>query len=148
VEYKIDDLEKNIASEPTIAYGRSVLLDTSELIKYARNGISMKYISNLATTLALTLQDIGNILHVSLRTLQRYEPTKILDSDASSKILNLKALQIHGLEVFGSEEHFNVWLRSEIPSLGHQTPLSYLDTPFGFQLVDDTLGKIDHGIFA
>ncbi|MES2797764.1 MAG: antitoxin Xre/MbcA/ParS toxin-binding domain-containing protein [Bacteroidota bacterium] len=138
----------NMVNEPIMAYLTSPLDNTSQMINYARQGINMKYLSNLSEKLSLNLQEIGNILHVSLRTLQRYAPTKVLDSDASSKVLNLASLQNHGIEVFGSEEAFANWLKTEIPSLDNKTPLSYLDTPFGFQLIDQTLGRIEHGLFA
>jgi putative toxin-antitoxin system antitoxin component (TIGR02293 family) len=108
----------------------------------------MKYLTNLTEKLSLNLQEMGEILHVSLRTLQRYAPNKVLDSDASAKALNLAALQTHGMEVFGSEIDFNEWLRTPVPHLGNKTPLSYLDTPFGFTLVEQTLGRIEHGLFA
>jgi putative toxin-antitoxin system antitoxin component (TIGR02293 family) len=143
-----DCANDNIANEPSMTYLRSPISNTADMINFARQGINMKYLIGLTEKLALNLQEMGEILHVSLRTLQRYAPTKILDTDASSKILNLAALQSHGIEVFGSEKEFNIWLKSEVPSLENKTPLSYLDTPFGFQLIDQTLGRIEHGIFA
>ncbi len=147
-DYVSEENNLNLLNEPTISFDLSPISNASQLINYARQGINMQYLNNLTNRLSLNLQEMGEILHVSLRTLQRYAPTKVLDSDASAKVLNLAALQSHGLEVFGSEKDFNEWLRSEIPHLGNKTPLSYLDTPFGFTLVDQTLGRIEHGLFA
>lgn len=147
-EYKEIETTLSLVEEPSFAFELSTPNNISQMINYARQGINMKYLTNLTEKLALNLQEMGNILHVSLRTLQRYSPTKVLDSDASAKVLNLTALQAHGLAVFGSEKDFNDWLRTEVPSLGNKTPLSYLDTPFGFTLVDQTLGRIEHGLFA
>jgi putative toxin-antitoxin system antitoxin component (TIGR02293 family) len=146
--YKAVVTKNNIVNEPSILYQNSPLNNAVELINYARQGINMKYLTNLSDKLSLSLQEIGDILHVSLRTLQRYAPTKVLDSDASAKALNLAALQAHGIDVFGTATDFNEWLRSGVPHLGNKTPLSYLDTPFGFTLIDQTLGRIEHGLFA
>jgi putative toxin-antitoxin system antitoxin component (TIGR02293 family) len=143
-----EEANLNIVNEPMAAYITSPASHTAQMINFARQGINMNYLSNLSEKLSLNLQEIGNILHVSLRTLQRYAPTKVLDSDASAKVLNLASLQKHGKEVFGTEENFAEWLKTEVPALGNKTPLSYLDTPFGFQLVDQTLGRIEHGLFA
>jgi len=35
-----------------------------------------------------------------------------------------------------------------LPAFNYQPPISLLDTTFGFQLIQDELGKIAHGIFA
>jgi putative toxin-antitoxin system antitoxin component (TIGR02293 family) len=147
-EFKMPNENQNVVNESIASYILAPSSNTTNLINYARQGISMSFLLNLSEKLSLSLQEVGNILHVSLRTLQRYAPTKTLDTDASAKVLNLEALHRHGIEVFGDEGSFNNWLRSKVPSLGNQTPLSYLDTPFGFQLVDQTLGRIEHGIFA
>lgn len=145
---ELTETNSNIENEPMMAYLASPISNAAQMINYARQGINMKYLLKLTEKLSLNLQEMGNILHVSLRTLQRYAPTKVLDTDASAKVLNLAALQSHGIEVFGTEEDFAQWLKMKVPALGNKTPLSYLDTPFGFQLINQTLGRIEHGLFS
>lgn len=147
IQSKEIELPNNAVNEPIMAYQRSTNT-ISDMIQFSRNGINMQFLTNLSNKLSLSLQEMGDILHVSLRTLQRYAPTKVLDTDASAKALNLANLQAHGIEVFGDETNFNDWLRTKVPALGNKTPLSYLDTPFGFTLIDQTLGRIEHGLFA
>jgi putative toxin-antitoxin system antitoxin component (TIGR02293 family) len=145
-EYNQEFNSNTTLNEPAALYGYS--FDSSNLIQFARQGLSMSYLQKLATNLSLSLQEVSEILHVSLRTLQRYTATKKLDTDISSKLLNLTALHNHGVSVFGSDADFNNWLKSPVSSLNNNTPLSFLDTPFGFTLVDQVLGRIEHGIFA
>jgi putative toxin-antitoxin system antitoxin component (TIGR02293 family) len=145
-EYTQEFNSNTIINEPAALYGYS--FDSNNLIQFARQGLSMSYLQKLAISLSLSLQEVSEILHVSLRTLQRYTATKKLDTDISSKLLNLTALHNHGVSVFGSEADFNVWLKSPVSSLNNNTPLSFLDTPFGFTIVDQALGRIEHGIFA
>ena len=137
-DYKVPLAQPLMAAEPTAEY----------MISYARTGIDMGFVATLMERLALSLKEVAAILHVSLRTLQRYSPSTKLDTDASSKLIYLSKLELAGLRVFGSQEAFNKWLRTPVTALGGATPLSYLDTPFGFELVEQTLGKIEHGIFA
>ena len=40
------------------------------------------------------------------------------------------------------------WMQSPNASLGGVTPLSLLDTEIGADSVLDTLGRIEHGVFA
>jgi putative toxin-antitoxin system antitoxin component (TIGR02293 family) len=145
-EYTQDINTNSILEEPSALYG--YIFDSNNLIEFARRGLSMSYLQKLANNLSLSLLEISEILHVSLRTLQRYTATKKLDKDISSKLLTLTALHHHGVLVLGSEADFSAWLKAPVSVLNNKTPLSFLDTPFGFTLVDQALGRIEHGIFA
>ncbi len=142
------DLSNNVLNEPFEVYGSAAGYFSLDAINQARAGMSMQYLLNLGKDLALSLQEMGQILHLSLRTLQRYTPTKMLDTDASAKLLQLNALRQHGVQVFENEENFNKWLRTPSTLLENQKPIEMLDTPYGFQLVDQLLGRIEYGIFA
>jgi putative toxin-antitoxin system antitoxin component (TIGR02293 family) len=50
-------------------------------------------------------------------------------------------------EVFSDDEKGLLWLNSHNPSLG-SIPASLLDAEDGIQSVMDTLGRIEHGVFA
>ncbi|HMQ06758.1 MAG TPA: DUF2384 domain-containing protein [Saprospiraceae bacterium] len=149
-EGKNSKLINDLVSEPIAVYlaGLSQSGPSSGLIEFARKGVTMQYVIHLGHRLGLTLQHIANILHVSLRTLQRYPLDKKLDTDQSSKAILLANLHKRGVEVFGSDEAFGEWLNSPVPYLHGKRPLTYLDTPFGFDLLVQVLGRIEHGIFA
>jgi uncharacterized protein (DUF2384 family) len=51
------------------------------------------------------------------------------------------------MEVFGSRERALKWLNSPVGSLGDQTPLSLLSSPEGVARVQDTLGRVEHGVW-
>lgn len=51
-------------------------------------------------------------------------------------------------EVFGDEDSAAKWIKQEVHSLGGVTPLSLLATDAGADLVMDTLGRIEHGVFG
>lgn len=119
-----------------------------DIIQQARKGVSMSFLLRLARHMDLSLQDLAGILHVSLRTVQRYSDMKVLDTDLSSKAILLASLHKKGVQVFGSDEAFSEWLRTPVPALDGYKPISFLDTPFGFQLLHQVLGRIEHGVFA
>ncbi len=142
----------HFASEPAVAYLAAFQMTPGDtglsVVHYARAGIKTGYLLYLGDILSLSLSDLSRLLHVSLRTLQRYGPDFILDADASSKVIQLNMLQTKGLEVFGHQQKFNQWLRHALPELEGMAPLDVLDTPFGYQIVHQILGRIEHGIFA
>lgn len=118
-------------------------------IQKARKGVPFSKAITIADQLNLTMQELADILHVSLRTLQRYDPNKIMDVEISTKILRLESFALHGAEVFGKDyKAFAKWLRLEVPALEGKSPISYLDTSFGLDWIDQILGQIEHGIFA
>jgi hypothetical protein len=51
------------------------------------------------------------------------------------------------IEVFGSREKALRWLKTPVRSLGDQTPLSLLSTTEGVAQVQDTLGRVEHGVW-
>lgn len=51
------------------------------------------------------------------------------------------------MEVFGTREKALRWLNTPMRSLGDRTPLSLLETPGGAIQVQDTLGRVEHGVW-
>jgi putative toxin-antitoxin system antitoxin component (TIGR02293 family) len=147
--YHKEKLATKTVEEPVAAYLK-VEQDPlrPETIGFARRGVSSVYLITLAEQMSLTIQELADILHISVRTIQRWEADKVLDVDLSSKAIQLARLEQHGVRVFGTCSAFGAWLRKPIPALHSFTPLSYLDTPFGFEIVHQVLGRIEHGIFA
>lgn len=138
----------NKVEEPMVAYEVNINSNPLSIIESARKGISFSKALELADKMSLSQLEFANILHISLRTLQRYEVSKVLDADESSKIIQLQSINNRGVQVFGDQKSFNLWLRTSLISLTNKTPIQYFDTPFGFQLISQILGRIEHGIFA
>ena len=49
--------------------------------------------------------------------------------------------------VFGTRDKALRWLNTPVRSLGDRTPLSLLETPEGVGQVQDTLGRVEHGVW-
>lgn len=49
--------------------------------------------------------------------------------------------------VFEDHDKAVIWLNSPCYSLGNQVPMKLLDTTEGMELVMDTLGRIEQGVF-
>lgn len=122
--------------------------DTHDLIFKSRNGITMRQIQKYMDIYNLTLKEMATILNISERTLQRYDSKDILSKDVSDRALHLQRLYERGAEVFGSLDSFKGWMKSSILIFNNEKPISFLDTIFGFELLEKELGRIEHGIFA
>lgn len=144
------DLVDSVFNDLQVPYGLpwSGISTTSERIALARKGITMRYLKKLADLLDLNLLDLSKILHISIRTLQRYAEDKLLEPDVSSKVIRLAELERRGLDIFGDAHSFSLWLKEEVLALDGARPIDFLDTPFGFDLINRLLGRIEHGILS
>ena len=150
-----------IAKEPVAAYGMTTYNPLSllmgeflshpsdfDLVTVAREGIAKRKLLSLARKLSLTIQELADILHISERTLQRYSPDTFIKTEHADRAIELARLYERGIEVLGSAEAFNSWMRQPNYTLKNQAPLSLLDTSIGFTMVLDVLGRIEHGVYS
>jgi putative toxin-antitoxin system antitoxin component (TIGR02293 family) len=82
------------------------------------------------------------------RNLQRYSNAHKLSPAQYTHMLLLTRLFIRGVEVFGSKEKFGRWLRKPVRSLGTQKPIDLLSSTVGYTVVEQVLGRIEHGVFG
>lgn len=119
-----------------------------ELIDTSRNGLSKGFLMKFADQFQYTIREIADILNISERTLHRYTGEAKLSKDASDRALHFIRLYKRGAAVFGTEEAFNQWMKTPNRIFDNQLPMSFLDTTFGFEMLEDELGRIEHGVLA
>ena len=164
MSYKDKHIESNELNEPMAAYitagsfnpfynllGTSKALKPAndyEVVKLARQGFQKRVLLAMAKKISLNLQELAIILHISERTLQRYDDDAIIKTEYAEKAVELARLYIRGEEVFGSMDKFKLWIKFPSVIFNGETPVSMLDTSAGFDMVFKELGRIEHGIFA
>lgn len=144
---------ENIIEDVAVAYLKT---DKSQsegatgfsLIEMSRNGLLSEQLHQLRASTGLDLQSFADILQVTPRTLQKKSPTDNMGLSISEKAIDLARLYAIGSDLFGSKARFTQWLKSDVPAMNGQRPLSLLDTRFGFELVEETLGRMSHGILS
>jgi putative toxin-antitoxin system antitoxin component (TIGR02293 family) len=94
------------------------------------------------------METMSGLLHSSYRNIQRKDDDELLDTLKTEKVLELAALAQRGIEVIGDKESFAEWLRSPLISLGNKTPLDFLDTSFGIQMITKILGRLEQGVYS
>ncbi|MDB5143324.1 MAG: hypothetical protein JWQ66_2037 [Mucilaginibacter sp.] len=119
-----------------------------EILQLTRDGLPKRILLSLAKKISLTIQELANIMHISERTLQRYDDNAIIKTEYAEKAIELARLYTRGEEVFGSMDKFKSWMKTPSHIFKGEAPVSLLDTSFGFNMVFKELGRIEHGIFA
>lgn len=143
------------ANEPISSYSQSSHssfiptqnsdIDTLFLIK---KGIPKKNLDKTIKMMSFSLDEMAVLLHVSERTLRRYDDHTILNTEQSERIIELNNLYSYGNEVFGDASKFKQWIESPIMALGNLKPKEFLDTSLGIRMLKNILSRIEYGVYS
>ncbi|UOE42078.1 DUF2384 domain-containing protein [Chryseobacterium suipulveris] len=150
-KYEQTDNDLKTVNEAAFVYGYKSFDDRGiyRLIDIANKGLDFKTFSHIFNRFSFTLQEWADFLHISSKTLSRYQNDgKSFDTLQSERILQIQMLHSRGEEVFGNQENFTSWLNTQNIALGNVIPKTLLKTTFGIQLLMDELGRIEHGVLA
>jgi putative toxin-antitoxin system antitoxin component (TIGR02293 family) len=128
---------------------RPVIDDQVALAARAERGVTADVAKRLADRFGLPLKDFAVQVGLSTRTLaRRLADRKPLGAAESSVLLRIERLVSFADDVFESPEPTPAWFLKPLRILGDRAPLAYCATEFGAREVEDTLGRIDHGVFS
>lgn len=123
--------------------------DPARLIKETRHGIPAKRVIDLTEALGVNRTYLYDSTRLGRSTIEgkitKGEELSPRDSDV---ILRVTKVLARAVEVLEDEEAARSWMTRSIRTLGGVTPLSLLDTETGYELVLDTLGRIEQGVPA
>lgn len=118
-------------------------------IYIVRKGFPTATLISFASRTGMTNIELAQILGVSVRVLASRRSKKTsLSSYESERLLRAAKVIARAHEVFGNFAKGLSWLRAPTTSFGGASPISFVDTEPGAELVLDLLGRIEHGIFA
>ena len=141
-----------VRSVESVLGGRGVLgakpQSTLDWVGMIREGIPAAAVESILSAVHLSQTELAQALGIPERTLARRKREGVLNSEESSKVLRLARAISRANEVFDEPAAAIDWLKSPNAALGGNAPLSLLDTDIGAESVFDTLGRIEHGVFA
>ena len=106
-------------------------------------------VESVTAATGLSRSELLRSLGLAERTIaRRKKEDGLLSQDETEKIVRFARMTVRAAEVFGDDEAALDWLRAPNASLDRIRPLDLLDTEIGAQLVADTLGRIEHGVFS
>lgn len=162
--YEETEMLSSLAEEPAVAYGQPLQSPLSLLgvaskagdvqnqqwhfLSVIRGGLPRYALDKLMEFTGLSIYELAQILDTTDRTLRRHDGDVKLSREHSERALEIAHLYSRGEEVFGSLEVFRQWMDASIPALGGQKPKNLLDTSLGISMLLQTLGRIEHGVFA
>lgn len=122
--------------------------DRTVFMKKSRDGISKKKLAELSEKTDISVPDFSGLLHISLRTIQRYNDEDLFDTHVSEHALMINKLYEKGQSLFGAPQRFNDWMKRPKKFFGDAKPVDMLDTFTGIDWVMEELTRIEHGVLA
>jgi len=134
----------------TEVFGRSVVspLDLAAEVVRGFPSASLDRVLQRLQSEAIPQSSIYAVVGTS-RTLQRKRQQRaLLSRDESDRLARLARVAVRAGEALGSIEKGHRWLGKTNRALDGQRPLDLLASDAGTRLVEDELGRIEHGVFA
>jgi putative toxin-antitoxin system antitoxin component (TIGR02293 family) len=153
--YKIKEDTASLVEEAAIAYQMPLKVgyisnahSEIDILNLIKKGVPKKALDKTMQMMDFSLDEMSTILHVSERTLRRYDDKSNLNIEQSERIIELNNLYQFGIEVLGSLDNFKIWINSPILALGQQKPKEFLDTSLGITMLKNILGRIQYGVYS
>jgi putative toxin-antitoxin system antitoxin component (TIGR02293 family) len=119
----------------------------ADLIGIARRGIQTKYIEQIQNFTSLTDKELSSNLPISQRQLFRYPADHKLNKEITSHLIQIIELFQKGFKLFG-EKKFKIWIRTSNKVLNDNKPIEIMDTSIGIEMIEDVIGRIEHGVYS
>lgn len=145
-------LKPTFISAVTLLGGEAVLRTKPrggmDWIPLVRQGLPSASVDAAVRLTRITQTELAHALAIPERTLARRKREGALSPEESAKLVRFARVVERAETVFENADNALNWLQSPNAALGGVTPLSLLDTDIGADSVLDTLGRIEHGVFA
>lgn len=123
--------------------------DPADIIRNMRSGTFADMIPGLAARLGVTQDGLFRLLRLPHSTMKaRISKNDTLSASEQDRLYRTEKVLARTLAVLEDEPSARAWLVQANRSLGGEAPLAMLDTEAGYELVLDTLGRIEYGVVA
>jgi putative toxin-antitoxin system antitoxin component (TIGR02293 family) len=123
--------------------------DTFALISKMRSGIPARTIPRIAANLGLSQEKLFDLLRLPKSTVKgRISADGKLSPTEQDRVYRAEKVFSRAMQVLEDDAAAKAWLSRPNRTLGGEVPLSLLDTEVGYELVLDTLGRIEFGVIS
>ena len=145
-----DNETASVVGEPQLIYNyRPAYNNDISLLSRSKTGLAAKAALDFLSLSGFTQFEFQETFKTTVKTIQNHVSRALnLDAALSEKLLKSFELFDKGIEIFGSADNFHNWLSKPAFGLGHQIPLTLMDTITGIKLIMEELIRIEYGDLA
>lgn len=124
--------------------------ENTSKIQAVHAGFDTRVYKNLKDAAQLSQAEFSSVTAIPTSTLKRRvrlnERFNVSESDVIYRLAMLVKLST---QLFGGDlDKAGQWMKKEVYGLGHKRPIDMVSTSIDFQMVQDLIGRIEHGIFS
>ena len=122
--------------------------DNLRVAELVRRGVPARALTGLADALHLSLGGLTAAVQIPRRTLERrLADNAVLKVAESERAVRIARLLARATDVFEDGDEAAAWFSEPLNELGGKTPLECCALEAGAREVEETLGRIEHGVF-
>ncbi|GAB3410163.1 DUF2384 domain-containing protein [Massilia agilis] len=134
-----------VASQGPVAFAG----DTGDMIRQMRAGTPARAIPAVAANLGVSQERLFELLRLPKSTVKgRISKNELLSATEQDRVYRAERVLNRAISVLEDAAAARTWLNRENRALGGEVPLAMLDTEVGYELVLDTLGRIEFGVIS
>lgn len=142
---KAEIIEAENRSSPSMAFAG----DAVDIISRMRKGTPARTVREIAANLGISQDKLFDLLRLPRSTVKgRISSDGKLSATEQDRVYRAEKVLSRALHVLEDDAAAKAWLNQANRSLGGEVPLALLDTEVGYELVLDTLGRIEFGVVS
>ena len=118
-----------------------------DMVQTIRRGAGLAEVQEILDTGTLTAIELDHVV-LPRKTLAHRRKLGSLTPEQSDRLLRARRILDMAANTFGDQHKAGIWLRRPSAVLSGERPLDLLDTDAGTRMVENLLGRIDHGVAA
>lgn len=112
-------------------------------------GFSFSLVISFQKMTLLSVEEIGDLVRIPLRTLSRRKREGKLHADESERLWRAMRVVNKAIALFeGNKIAAMQWLQRPQPALELRTPLQFARSDVGAREVEELIGRLEHGVFT
>ena len=136
-------------NQTTASYSVQIPRGSAEQIARTRRGIPASDVIEVAKMIGMPRDKFYAYVGLPKSTIEKnISQQNPLSPAHGDRLYRVYRVFARALDVLEDEAATKLWVQQANRSLGGESPLSLLDTEAGYELVMDTLGRIEYGVVA
>jgi putative toxin-antitoxin system antitoxin component (TIGR02293 family) len=147
-QHSIEQVVALLGGQKVLGRRISSKLDVHEAITNGIPGGALVHMVSHVRT--LKPDDVSRAVGVSLRTVQRRTnaPRSRLSQEQSGRTWKFAEILAKATDVFGDQTEAEDWLTRPAMVLDDRRPADLLSSPVGVEMVEQLLGRLEHGVYT